>query len=211
MQKGENNLNKKALLISSVILSFSLPVWAACGQRVHFDPDKVSVIDTSFNYSQSENTPWITTIGTIKNASESQIEELVVEVKYFNTEKKLIDVVTQPLYGVVVPASQAVAFRVRDAADKPRISYVSSSVRVVSAEQRDIQQPQSKQSSFPWGDLLASWGPMLLLIGVWIFFMRKMNKKGSPQARTVELIEKQNAVLERLAAAAEKAASDKQS
>jgi hypothetical protein len=51
---------------------------------------------------------------------------------------------------------------------------------------------------------------MLLLIGVWIFFMRKINRKDSPQAQSLRLIEQQNALfdaqnklLERLAVAAE--------
>ncbi|MBI4987676.1 MAG: hypothetical protein HZC23_02550 [Rhodocyclales bacterium] len=207
-------MNKKVLLILPLLWSFSL--YAACGQRVQFDPEKVTVIDTSLTYSQSDRPSLVTTIGTIRNMSASLVEDIVVEVKYFNAEKKLIDVVTQPLFGVVVPASQEVSFRVRDAADKPRTAYASSTVRVVSAEQRVVQQPQAKQASFSWSDLLVSWGPMLLLIGVWIFFMRKLNKKGSPQVRTVELIEQQNAtharqleVLERLAVAAEKATSVK--
>jgi len=188
---------------------FSLTVFAACGQRLPFDPSLVSITDTSLTYAKNDGASSITTIGTIKNSSESLIEDIVVEVKYFNAEKSLIDVVTKPIYGLVVPASQEVAFRIREIADKPKAAYVSSSVRVISAEQRAIQQPQSRQPSFSWSDLLASWGPMLLLIAVWIFFMRGMNKKGSPQVRTVELIEKQNAILERLATAAEKAASDK--
>lgn len=199
----------KILLLFATLFSFSIPAFAACSQRLPFDSATVSIIDTSLTYTQGEGPPFITTIGAIKNSSESFIEDIVVEVKYFNADKKLIDVITQPIYGLVVPASQEVAFRIRDVADKPKTAYVSNSIRVVSAEQRPTPQPQAKQSSFSWADLLASWGPMLLLIAVWVFFMRRMNKKGSPQVRTVELIEKQNAVLERLAKAAEKAASDK--
>ena len=189
--------------------SLSLSVSAACEQHAPFIPETVSIKDISLDYNQNGSSPFVTTIGTIKNSSDSLIEDIVIEVKYFNADKKLIDVVSQPVYGLVVPASQEVSFRVRDIADKPKNAYASSSVRVVSAEQRKIQQPKPKQSSFPWTDILISWGPMLLLIAVWIFFMRRMNKKGSPQARTVELIEKQNAVLERIASAAEKAISDK--
>jgi ATP-dependent Zn protease len=141
-----------------------------------------------------------------------------MEVKYFDADKKLIDVVTQPLYGVVVPPSQEVAFRVRDAADKPKTSYVSNSVRVVSAEQRAPQRQQSSerapqrqqssQSSFSWSELLISSAPLLLLIGVMLFSIRSMN---SPLIRNVELMEKQNALLERLAVAAEKLAPETRS
>jgi ATP-dependent Zn protease len=207
-QRG-HYLNKITLHIASLLLVLSIHEGAACEQHVQFDPEKIFVIDTSFTYSQSESTPLVTTIGTIKNTSNSLVEDIVIEVKYFNAEKKLVDVVTQPLYGVVVPAFQEVAFRVRDAADKPKTSYTFSNVRMASAEQRVAQQSKPKQSSFSWSELLVSWGPMLMLIGVWVFFMRKMNKKGSYQFRTVELIDKQNAILERIATAAEKVTLDK--
>ena len=45
---------------------------------------------------------------------------------------------------------------------------------------------------------------MLLFIGVWIYFMRKMNRKDSPQKRTLELIELQNVTLARQAEAIER-------
>ena len=198
-------MNNKISLVFVALMSLSLSVFAARWQPIPFDPASVSIVDASLAYSQDNGSPVVTTIGTIKNSSESLIEDIVVEVKYFDGEKKLIDVITQPIYGLVVPASQEVAFRVRDVADKPKAAYVSNSVRVVSAEQR----PQSKQSSFSWPEILISWAPMLLLIAVWIFFTHKFNKKGSPNARTIELIENQNAILERLATAAEKAILDK--
>jgi len=203
-----NYVRSKTKLIFAWLICFPISVFAACVQRPPFDPGSVSVIGLSLTYSKSEGTSFVTTIGTIKNSSELLIEDLVVEVKYFNADQKLIDVVTQPVYGLVVPASQEVAFRIRDVADKPKAAYVSNTVRVISAEQRATQQSQPAQPSFSWSELLVSWGPMLLLIGVWIIFMRKMNKKGSPQVRTIELIERQNAILERIAAAAEKATSD---
>ena len=36
---------------------------------------------------------------------------------------------------------------------------------------------------------------MLLLIGVWIYFMQRMKRKDSPQERTLTLIEQQNTLL----------------
>ena len=36
--------------------------------------------------------------------------------------------------------------------------------------------------------VLVNWFPMLLLIGVWIFFMRQINRKDSPQAQSLRLI-----------------------
>lgn len=207
--QGRTNMQKKTLLAFAAFASISLSAFSACGQHLDFDPETISITETSISYSEGGNPPFVTTIGTIKNSSGSLIEDIVVEVKYFDADKKLIDVVTQPLYGLVVPASQELAFRVRDVADKPRAAYVSNSVRVVSAARLARQQPQKKQNPL-WLDVLISWGPMLLLIAVWVIVMRRFNKKGSPQVRHVELIEKQNAILGRLASAVEKAGSDKQ-
>lgn len=188
----------------------------ACAEQ-HALPDASDVLkisETVFSYSQEASRNLITTIGTIKNTTNATAEELVVEVKYFDRDKTLIDSVTQPLYGIVVPPGQQVSFRVRDSADKPKTAYASSVARIASAEQRVSKQPPAKNNSSFLTDIFISWAPMLLLIAVWIYFMRKMNRKDSPQKKTLDLIEKQNAtlarqleVLERLAVAAEKAVS----
>ena len=207
---------KLRLLLSGTAL-FACSIGAnACPEQgdSHNGADHLQVTESSLNFSQDNGEKVITTIGKMKNAAAARAEEIVVEVKYFDAKNRLVDVVTQPLFGVVVPASQEVAFRVRDAADKPKEAYASSTVRVVSAEQRIVRPAKPKQSTFSWTELLVSWAPMLLLIAVWIYFMRKYTRKDSPQRRSVELIEQQNTtlarqleVLERLAAAAEKAAS----
>jgi ATP-dependent Zn protease len=197
------------------MLAFACAANACAEQNALPDAsDVLKVSNTVFSYSQEEGRNVITTIGAIQNTSQARAEELVVEVRYFDRNKILIDSVTQPMYGVVVPPGQQLSFRVRDAADKPKSAYATSVARVVSAEQRTPSKPQSKGNLSFLTDILISWAPMLLLIGVWIYFMKKMSRKDSPQKRTIELIQEQNLtlarqleVLERLAVAAEKAAS----
>lgn len=202
-------------LSGAFLLTFTFAANACAEQHAPDDAGSfLKVSDSVFSYSRTEGGNVITTIGTIKNLSAARVGEIVVEVKYFDRNKTLIDSVTQPLYGIVVPPSQEVSFRARDTADKPRDSYVSSAVRVISAEQQIIRQSNSKNNSSVWVELLVSWAPMLLLISVWIFFMRRMNRKDSPQKQSVELMKQQNATLtrqldalERLAAAVEKVTS----
>jgi len=202
----------ESVLFVILILSISIVSKGFTYQNAVDNPENLlKVSDTTFNFSKEDGHSTITTIGTVKNLSGMRVDELVVEVKYFDQAKRLIDTVTQPLYGVVIPPSQEVSFRVRDAADKSKEAYVSSSVRVVSAEQREVNSPNSKKSSSIWLETFVSWLPMLLLIGVWVFFIKKMNKKDSPQRRTLELIENQNSILskqlealDRLASAVEK-------
>jgi ATP-dependent Zn protease len=54
--------------------------------------------------------------------------------------------------------------------------------------------------------ILISSFPILLLIGVWIYFIRRMNKKGSPQERTMELIAEQNEIVRQQGQAIERIA-----
>ncbi|HVK55939.1 MAG TPA: hypothetical protein VM532_13035 [Burkholderiales bacterium] len=179
---------------------------------VEDDPDqlprKLSISVTSLNYAQTDEHNIVTTIGAIKNSSSSCAQELVVEVKYFDGQGKQVDVVTQLLYGIVVPPHDEVAFRVRDEADKPKDLYVKSTARIVAAEPKFSAKPRREKSMLI--EMLVSWGPMLLLISVWAFFMRKYSGEKSPQRRSLALIEKQTGMLmqqvqalERLANAAE--------
>jgi hypothetical protein len=54
----------------------------------------------------------------MKNATKACIEDIVVEVTYFDSQNKQVDVVTKTLYDVVIPPSQELTFRVWDVADK---------------------------------------------------------------------------------------------
>ena len=54
--------------------------------------------------------------------------------------------------------------------------------------------------------LLISSFPILLLIGVWIYFVRSMGKKGNPQEKLIECYERDLVFQERIACALEKIA-----
>lgn len=49
-------------------------------------------------------------------------------------------------------------------------------------------------------DWLANWGPMLLLIAVWIFFMLQFTRKNSPAKQSIEELRRHNDALEKLLA-----------
>ena len=55
-------------------------------------------------------------------------------------------------------------------------------------------------------DVLINWLPMLLLIGAWVFFLRRMNTGKGFQKDYIEEMRKQTAIFERIAAALEKQA-----
>jgi Na+/H+ antiporter NhaC len=64
----------------------------------------------------------------------------------------------------------------------------------------------SQDSKEMWETIFVSWFPMLLLIGVWIYFMRKMRGKGQTWSaeQTNQHLEKIGQSLERIAKALEK-------
>lgn len=199
-----------------VLMTFSVFAVACTGNgNIDVSAAKITVSDTSISYTQDEGSRIITTFGLIKNATEACVGDIVVEVTYFDSQNKQVDVVTELLYDIVIPPSQEVKFRVRNAADKPKESYTSSSVRVISAEPR-ISKQSSQNKKSPWLELLIGWSPMLLLIGVWLWVIRKYSGSKSPQQRSLAVLEaqlntltRQVEVLERLTAATEKLAENK--
>jgi ATP-dependent Zn protease len=49
-------------------------------------------------------------------------------------------------------------------------------------------------------DWLANWFPMLLLIAVWVYFMRQMNRGGSPAQKALAEQKRHNEALEKILA-----------
>ena len=190
---------------------------AACTWQPDFDDagSAIQVVQPSFSWNGGERGATINALGVLKNTAMACADNIVVEVRFFDEQKNVVDVITSPLDGIVVPASKEVAFRVQGAAAQPKAAYASMSARVVSAEQRYSRgsvTPAPTWKSQVLG-FLASWGPMLLLIGVWLWVMRRFYGKKSPQHRTLELweqqleVQRQNlAAMQRLAESVQKVA-----
>ena len=153
--------------------------------------------ETLFSYAAENGTaPLITVLGTIKNDSPNPVSTIAIEIKFFNADNAFVDVITQDLYNVSVPASSEVAFRMRDSAAKPKEAYVSSVVRIISATPDIPRAP--KESPSRWRgllSLLSAWGPMILFLVVFVYFLRKQAGKSSPVVQSVDLIAAQNALL----------------
>jgi len=98
-----------------------------------------------------------------------------------------------------------VEFRVREPASKEAGAYATQSVRVVDADVRWVRSQEPAHGVLV--DLLLSWAPMILLIGVWVYFMRKQSGQKSVQARMLVLMEKQLQVAEVQSRAIQQAAA----
>jgi hypothetical protein len=166
---------------------------AACTYQPDFDDagSAIQVLQPTFSWNGGDRSAVINALGVLKNTSSACADSIVVEVRFFDEQKNVVDVITSPLDGIVVPASKEVAFRVQGAAAQPKSMYASMSARVVSAEHRYRGTSQSPTWKSRLLDFLANWGPMLLLIGVWLWVMRRYSGKKSPQQRTLALWEQQ--------------------
>lgn len=70
------------------------------------------------------------TIGLIENSSQYGWENFQIEVRFFNTEGKLIDSVSDSIYGLAVQPNSEVSFRVFERAAKPQEEYSSHKVYI---------------------------------------------------------------------------------
>jgi ATP-dependent Zn protease len=181
----------------------------ACGDHDLPNPSSsVQIVGTTVSTSKTDGTVFVTVLGSFKNITESKIDGLMVEAKLTDSRGKVIDVLSEPIYGLVVPAGQQVAFRLQGRAAAKEGAYAGVQVRVVSAEAHARSAPRAaKQEANPFVDFLISWGPMILLIAVWILLARKYNGKGSTQAKMLAAINEQNSLLTKQISAIEAIAS----
>jgi hypothetical protein len=197
----------KTFLLVSLLTMPSL-ARACCDIELKEPSTAVQVIAPSFTATKTDGPALLTVLGTFRNTTESTVSDLVVEAKLLDASGKVIDVLTQPVYGVLVQAGQDVAFRMQGAAAEQPSAYASVQARVTSGETQQSRQPRAeKDDGTQLSSLLMSWGPMLLLIVVWIYMARKYSGKGSVQDRTLDLIAEQNAILSKQLAAIESIAA----
>ena len=157
----------------------------------------ITISNTTFHFSEGERCSYISCIGQIENNSDETYENLVIEVNYFNNNGDLIDTITDELYASVLGPYKTITFRVRDSADKSADQYSKHSVKLTSADKMcvDDYENTSDFKGLFWR-LFISWGPMFLLIAVWIFFILRLRSKKSPQGQSLALLSKQLELLE---------------
>ena len=101
-----------------------------------------------------------------------------VNIEPINYSQFLDDVRSKRIKDVVIEDRSIVATTVEGKKVKTGVTYLDRGLvgdLVDNGVQFDVKPPE--EPSF-WLSLLTSWFPMLLLIGVWIFFMRQMQGGG---------------------------------
>ncbi len=147
------------------------------------------------NHSKVNEYGYVSCIGYVLNNSNVTWEALTFEVQFFNSKGELIDTFTENIYDLVIPPNEKIAFRIKNEADKSIEQYQSFKVRITSAQQMTRSKPKNTNKN-TIKEIIISWLPMLLLIGVWIFFMIKLGGNKSPQKKIIEIHEKQYLLIE---------------
>ena len=154
------------------------------------------ISDTKMIYRLYDENPYISTIGYIKNDSEYSLEDISIEVRYFDDKGNIIDSAFENIYALVVPPDEKVSFKIQTTAIDDKNNYASHKAYIISSTQNipGKNNFNNRGSSNNYGSLkkiFISWFPLLLLILVWIFFVKRYSGKGSNQYKLVELMEKQ--------------------
>lgn len=190
---------------------FSFKASACVDHQLRDAAASVQVVEPSVTAAQRDGCVLLTVLGSVKNNGGERVESLLVEAKLKDASGKTIDVISQPVHGLVVPAGQQVAFRLLAPAAAAPAMYAGVEARVVSAEAHVpfVPPPPARAENEPnvFVSLLVSWAPMLLLIAVWVLLARKFSGKGSTQDKMLTAIGEQNALLARQIAAIEAIAS----
>jgi hypothetical protein len=173
-----------------------------CSHSDDFDESGafLNLSELSFSYLAGAQGGTVTTLGRISSPVSLCVEDIVLEVQYFDSSGTRIDSATQPLYGVAIPSGGSAAFKVTDSAARPKQDYASTTVRVVSVGERVTRSPRPHETPLPL-QLLFNCAPILLLIAVWILFMRRLRAQ---TAKAQNLTERQVLAVERMASLLEK-------
>lgn len=191
-------------IFSTLTLALSLNA-IACNDHELQQPDaSLQVINISVSTAKAQGPMLVTVIGELKNTTTEKIDNLILEAKLTDSSGKVIDVLSESMYGLVVPPGEQVSFRLQGPAATTQATYANAQVRVVSAEGHSKSNKQSSgESKSHFAELAVSWGPMILLVLVWVFLARKYSGKGSNQDKMLTAINEQNALLTRQSAAVE--------
>ena len=125
----------------------------------------LKILDSSLSFEDKNGYNSILVIGNIRNNSDKIYENIVVEIKFFNLDKVLIDTFTNELYGNIAPANDTVAFRSQGAAAKSQTQYSSHTLRILEA---DVKTPCKSKTGFR--KFISNWGGFIFVV-FFVFYM----------------------------------------
>jgi len=180
------------------------------------NPAAIKVLDAKIVTRQMERGMLVTVLGNLKNEGAQSVTGLTLEAKLLDAQGQLVDVLTTgDLYHITVMPGDQIAFRLQGAGAALPASYAQVQVRVTGGWQQ--KQEKFVRSEAPGAGAILlwmavsripSWVTMLLLLVVLVWFIShwrsvwvisRLKREKSLQAEQITLIQRQVAVLEKLA------------
>ena len=91
--------------------------------------------ESKMHFSEEDPHAHISVIGNVTNSSEITWEDIHFEAQFFDSAGKLIDVITDTDYALVIQANGQSVFRVRGRADKPKELYDHFEIQIKKARE----------------------------------------------------------------------------
>lgn len=155
------------------------------------DASALTVVEPQLERAQRADAAALATLVSLKNTSSVCFDNIVIQARYFDAGRQLIDSKTEAFFDIVVPPGKTVAFRLDSTPLHPLDRYATQEVTVASATPRH-------SAAVPGGGLLnrlIDWLPFSVFLAMLLWLMLSLRSKKSPQGRALILREQQNELL----------------
>lgn len=156
-----------------------------CAQAETNFSNSLVVAKPQFIYNSKDGHSTASVFGDIKNNSNNTYERLVLEVRYFDKDNKLIDTVTKDLYDNVFPANNSASFRIISEAIQAKESYITPRIRILSAE---IKKPCNSKKGIK--KFLSDWGGLMVVLSFFsLLIYSARNQQKEQEKNRLEFLE----------------------
>lgn len=169
------------------------------------DASALTVVEPKLERAPRGDSAVLATLVSLKNTSSTCLDEIVIQARYFDESKQLIDSTTVNFFDIVVPPGKTVAFRLDSKPLHPLERYATQEVTVVSAAPRH----PAAAPGISMLKLLLDWLPFIVFMVVLLWLVLWQRSKKSPQGQVVTLMTQQVRQLERIADALERRGQDR--
>lgn len=209
------------LLLAGLLLAAGMRAWAQPAEPEAADYAAVTLTDVDYSFEEiDKGRGYLTALGKATNTSAQTLENPVFEARFFDASGKLIDAFNEYSFGLDLLPGQSIMVRISDTARYGAERYASAQIHLVSGSFTPAGQGrEDADAGEGWRGWLTrlfwNWGPVLLLIGVWIWAIQRshggyqeqvlalMQEQISLQAQQIQKQAQQVAALEKIAQALE--------
>ncbi len=96
--------------------------------------NQITINKTELKFGETSCGPTLVVMGEIKNISNLSWKDVQLEIRFYNSDKKLVDNDQKKKYCFVVPANDISTFKVSIPREFPEDQYSSCEVRILSAK-----------------------------------------------------------------------------